>query len=296
MLHLGRVYRSAVADLAQARRRFPHDPVVAELEQLVRRGRGVVYRRRAGSTLWGFISTGYWQLVTERPALLAASIGLLVVPSIITGVLDFIDPDRVIDLLPPGFLWLTEPQASTDQGLDAVGLTAFSTFLLVNNIRVTFFAFAAGITFGFATILLAGYNGVILGGVVGIAVRNGNTALLVEATVAHGIIELSAIVIGTLAGLRIGFAFARPGLESRRIVVVGEARAGALLVMGTAPLLVLAAVVEAFVSRTGTPAGLVAVIGLALGALYWGLVSWRGGQNRTNDLVLKYDRTQAAAN
>src|ERR671930_1829626 len=45
-LRLGALYRSAAADLATARRRFPHDPAVARLEALVGRARHLVYDAR----------------------------------------------------------------------------------------------------------------------------------------------------------------------------------------------------------------------------------------------------------
>ena len=40
---LGALYRAAAADLAFARRAFPHDPVTRRLERLVIDGRQVVY-------------------------------------------------------------------------------------------------------------------------------------------------------------------------------------------------------------------------------------------------------------
>ena len=51
LLKLGSLYRSASADLALARRRFPHDPIVGRLEELVGKSRYLVYeggnRRRS---------------------------------------------------------------------------------------------------------------------------------------------------------------------------------------------------------------------------------------------------------
>ena len=40
---LGSLYRQATADLATARRRFPHDPVSERLDDLVRQSRPLVY-------------------------------------------------------------------------------------------------------------------------------------------------------------------------------------------------------------------------------------------------------------
>ena len=45
------------------------------------------------------------------------------------------DPVAATSLVPDGFLWVTEAQ-STNQGLGVVGLAGFSTFVMINNIRV----------------------------------------------------------------------------------------------------------------------------------------------------------------
>jgi hypothetical protein len=57
---------------------------------------------------------------------------------------------------------------------------------------------------------------------------------------------------------------------------VAEARTGAEVVLGTMPWLVLAGLVEGFVTprRIGVPAAL--AVGIGLAAVYWGLVLWRG--------------------
>ena len=65
---LGRLYRAAAADLAFARRAFPHDPVTRRLERLVVEGRQAVYSDHgARRSLWWFLSTGYWRRVVEKP-------------------------------------------------------------------------------------------------------------------------------------------------------------------------------------------------------------------------------------
>ena len=63
----GECYRATAADLALARRRFPGDPVVARLEQLVQRSRQGVYNSPSSRTgVWEFFANGYWRRVRER--------------------------------------------------------------------------------------------------------------------------------------------------------------------------------------------------------------------------------------
>ena len=79
---LGTRYRSVVADLALARRRFPADPVVRQLELLAQRGRQAVYHTPPKSTtLREFASHGYWRRIRERPGLLLVAIVCLSAPN-----------------------------------------------------------------------------------------------------------------------------------------------------------------------------------------------------------------------
>ncbi len=57
------------------------------------------------------------------------------------------------------------------------------------------------------------------------------------------------------------------------------------MILGTAPWLVVAGIIEGFVSRGGLAAGPVVAVGLAVGCLYWGLVIWRGGPARGDELA-----------
>src|SRR2546423_13176465 len=68
VLRLGALYRAAAADLATARRRFPHDPAIARLEALVGRARHLVYDARSRRvSLLKFVTRDYWRLVAQRP-------------------------------------------------------------------------------------------------------------------------------------------------------------------------------------------------------------------------------------
>ena len=270
---LGGLYRKTAADLAQARLRFPSDPVVGRLEQLVGRARPLVYRRVSTTervSAKAFFLREYWQILTERPRLLLFAALLLLVPAAGGYFIAATDTATAQSMVPAAFLWVTEAQEfGTDIGADSGELTAFSTAVLVNNIRVTVLAFALGVTYGLGTAAVTAYNGLILGAVAGLGVGAGNSALLVEAIAAHGILELSCIVVAAYAGLRMASGLVAPGLRPRRVALREEATSAVKIVVGTAPWLILAGFIEGFVSRTGTTAGPAVVIGVIVGGGYW---------------------------
>jgi uncharacterized membrane protein SpoIIM required for sporulation len=268
---LGRLYRAAAADLAQARRSFPGDPVVRRLESLVVRARPVLYSaepRRA--PLREFLVHGYWRRVRERPLFLGTAWALMIVPAVLAFLWALSDPGGASGLLPQAF------RHAGDSGGHSLGgggdQAAFSSGIFTNNIRVAFLAFAGGALAGIGTAVVDVYNGVLLGAVAGIAWGAGRGSRVVELVAPHGFLELSCIAVAAAAGLRIGWAVIDPGPRARGAALAVEARAGAEVVLGTVPWLVLAGIVEGFVTprRIGVASAL--ALGAGLAAVYWALV------------------------
>lgn len=267
---LGGLYRAAAADLATVRRRWPAEPEVARLEGLVGRARLAVYARSARrGSVRSFLATGYWRRVRERPGPLLASTVLLLGPIVVAGVWGATNP-ALASLM-------TGMATSTDLGLTGDASAVMSAEILTNNIQVTFLAFAGGITAGVVTALMLLFNGALVGVLGGVAVAAGYGQVFAELVVPHAVLELSCIVVAGAAGLRVGLALIDPGRRRRGEALVTEARTAAELALGTAPWLVLAGLVEGFVTPAGGGLVLALVVGFGLGALYWALVLWRGG-------------------
>ncbi len=274
---LGSHYRSAAADLSLGRRHFPGDPAVARLEQLVLQARALVYGTRRSSPLRGFLTRRYWELVRGMGPQLAVAASLLLLPATAAAVWGLVDPAAAAGLVPADFAGVLDPgPEGTDQAMTVAEQAAFSGLLFTNNIQVTFLAFAGGILAGVGTVLLVVYNGLILGAVAGVVTEGGDGAFFVELVAAHGVLELSAIVVTAAAGLHMGWAIVEPGTATRRGALVAAARRAVLVVIGTMPWLVVAGLIEAFVSRRGAAALPMAVVGVVVGAGYW-LAVWRRG-------------------
>ena len=176
-------------------------------------------------------------------------------------------------LVPTELRSATEPRPDgSDLGLSADEQAAFSSAVFTNNIRVSFLAFAGGIAAGLITALVLIFNGVLLGTVAGLAVGAGNGESFFELVTAHGVLELSCIVVTAAAGLRLGWALVEPGYASRVASVVAEARRAVAIVLGTVPWLVVAGLVEGFITPRGFGLTAVVTVGFALAIVYWLLV------------------------
>jgi uncharacterized membrane protein SpoIIM required for sporulation len=278
VLRLGACYRAVAADLAFVRRRFPSDPIVGQLERLTQRGRHAVYNTtRSRNTLRGFLTRGYWQRVRERPALLVVAVACLALPTLLAGYWAWRDPGAAGGLAPTAYQSVTQPRPDgQDLGVSVDDQSDLAARIFTNNIQVTFLAFAGGILIGLGTLYVLIQNGVLLGAVAGLAIGAGNGRPFFELVLAHGVLELSCIAVAGAAGLRVASAIVDPGTRTRTDALRTETRAAVEIVLGTAVWLVVAGLVEGFLTPAGEGLTVVLIVGLGLGALYWGLVLWRG--------------------
>jgi uncharacterized membrane protein SpoIIM required for sporulation len=280
-LAMGRRYRAAAADLAVARRRFPGNPVVDRLERLVLAGRQAIYsaRTRDRGSVRRFLFHGYWRLVIGRPGILAVAALALIGPCILATVWGVHDPAAAVGLVPGRFKAAAQPHVH-HLALGAASQAVLASSIFTNNIEVTFLAFAGGLTLGIGTIAVLAYNGVLLGALAGITIQAGSFPVFLRYVVPHGLLELSCIVVAGAAGLVLSWAVIDPGTLPRGASLRAAARPAVLLLLGTAPWLVLAGLTEGFITPDGLPLPAALAIGLALAGSYWGLVLLRGPTRR----------------
>lgn len=130
----------------------------------------------------------------------------------------------------------------------------FSTELMTHNTKVAIFTLALGMTWGFGTIVMLFYNGVVLGAVAVDYIRAGETPFLLGWLMPHGVIEIPAILIAGQAGLLLALALIGRG---NRLSLRARLRAVSpdlvTLIFGVACLLVWAGFVEAFLSQYHAP-------------------------------------------
>jgi uncharacterized membrane protein SpoIIM required for sporulation len=249
---LSRLYRAATADLALAQRDFPQHRVTRYLNQLVARGHALVYRGEplAWKRLRRFVTVGFPRTFRQTgPFILAAAL-LFIVPALLAGLITNWNPEAARWLLPPQVQELIplieEQELWTEIAVEERPYA--SSFIMRNNIQVTFLAFSGGMLAGLLTAYIMILNGLLLGGLTGLTAHYDVGFELWTFVIGHGVVELSVIFIAGGAGLAVGWAILQPGLLRRRDALAIAARRAVRLIIGCAPLLVLAGAIEGFIS------------------------------------------------
>jgi len=287
VLTMTSLYRRAAADLARAQRDWPGEPVERYLNGLVARGHGVVYRR--GGQVWRRIRIFYAETLPRTyriswPYLLAAG-ALLFVPAIVAYFVIIANPDAAYGIASPQLidrvhhhqLWTDIPP---EVRVEVAG------FIMINNIYVSMLAFAFGVVFGLPVIYVLISNGISLGGLFGLTQAFGVSGGLFDFVIAHGILELSIVIAQGAGGLMMGWALISPGNRKRTDALVIATRRAFTLLLGLAPLLVIAGTIEGNISPSNAPFAAKLMIGLATGLLLYTYLLFAGRQphRRTSDL------------
>jgi uncharacterized membrane protein SpoIIM required for sporulation len=278
---LGRAYRQVVSDLAIARRDFPDDQLTLWLNTLAARAHLRLYSapppawRRLGQFFWTDFARRFraaWRDV-------ALSAALLFGPAIAGYLGALLDP-TLREALVPAQLQVVMKQGRTWTDMAPALRPAMATFIFVNNLQVSFLAFAGGVLCGLGTVYVLVTNGLLLGAVLGAAQWYGVAPLLWDFISPHGYLELTSIVIAGAAGLMLGGALLRPGLMRRRDALTEAARRAAELVLGAGPVFVIAGLIEGFVSPSDLPPAAKLSFGPAAGAVLYALLLTLGRGRR----------------
>ncbi|NIP81583.1 MAG: hypothetical protein GWM90_21155 [Gemmatimonadetes bacterium] len=269
----GMLYRLAAADLARARTYGAAGPLLFTLERWVGAGHNLLYRSggRTWRALVDWLRSGFPRLVRARAGFVLLAAGFLFLPAVGTYVAVTADPALARELLPGGMI--ARAETASDRAREGgryvevpeVFMPVMSSGIIANNVQVTFAAFAGGILAGIGTALLLAFNGVHLGAVVALFHVEGAAGLLWEFVAPHGAIELVAITIAGAAGLILGSGLVVPGRLSRSAALADRARESVSLLAGTTVLLVLAGLVEGFVSPAPIPRATKLVVAAVLG-------------------------------
>lgn len=140
---------------------------------------------------------------------------------------------------------LQNPEVDPTQGQSA--------FYATNNARVALYLFAGGISAGLITLYGLIHNGLIVGTSLVLMDNIDGYQTLLNFMVAHAFTELLALFIAAGGGFVIAHAILRPGPKSRRHALAAAAKSAIQLALGAAGMMVIAAVIEAWVSPATSP-------------------------------------------
>lgn len=199
----------------------------------------------------------FWK--TDLPLVMYVSrrsmlISLIVfVSCFILGVITSIhDPDFCKSILSSHYIDMTnENIAKGDPMAVYKSQSELETFLpiFVNNIKVDFITFFSGIFMAIGSLFIMVVNGVMVGVFQYFFIEKGLFWESFLAIWTHGTLEISAIILSGGAGLTLGKGLLFPGTHSRFHALKASGMNGLKIIMGVAPVTLLAAFIEGFLTR-----------------------------------------------
>lgn len=251
---LAEAYIDLTADLAFAQTHYPHSRITIYLNNLSSSLHNELYRNKREK--WSRVLTFWTQEVPdvmwkERRLLLISFLIFMV--SVLIGVLSTLgDASFPRLILGDGYMDMILENIAKGKPMGVYGSEEESVMFLgitLNNIMVSFNIFVSGVLTSFMPGYQLFQNGIMVGCFDTFFYQHGLLGESLLATMLHGTLELSAIVVAGAAGLAMGNGWLFPGTYSRIVSFQRGAKRGMKIVVGTVPLFILAGFIESFITR-----------------------------------------------
>ncbi|AKG24337.1 stage II sporulation protein M [Calothrix sp. 336/3] len=248
---LASLYRSVTADLARSRTQEISNTLSQNLQSLTTRAYGQIYqgsRRQEWQAVKHFYLWGLPRVIRQTFLYTALSTALFLLGAVIAWWYAWQDPTFMSLIVPEHLISKVRDDHELWMG-SIVGVEPLaSSNIMTNNISVSLTAVAGGITAGLSTVFLLIFNGLLIGAI-GTLVAQNNLAYPFWAFVfPHGSLELPAIFFAGGGGFLIAKGLVFPGKYRRVDALKLYASQAMQLVCGIIPMLVIAGIIEGFIS------------------------------------------------
>jgi uncharacterized membrane protein SpoIIM required for sporulation len=259
------LYQETATHLSTVRSTNPDPALTARLSLLVHRARLRITGTR--TPLWKHARTFLWEdlpaaLYEARWAVALATV-IFLVSAVVTGIYFGTDPVARNLVLPE-----SAQRSLTQRDFVAYYFegeaSGFAAQVWTNNAWITVQAVVFGVT-GIWPLIMLLQNGVNVGLSGGVMAAHDGLDTFFVFLLPHGLLEITAVLVGAGAGLRTFWAWVRPGSLPRLWALSRAARALVTVAIGLVPVLLISGFLEAFV----TPSSLPPAVRIGLGALAW---------------------------
>jgi uncharacterized membrane protein SpoIIM required for sporulation len=283
------LYRQVSIDLSRARSDKAHPQVLRLLNQLVGRAHAQVYRTPSMSlrSSFGFLLTGFPKLVRKHALPILLTMAVFYGTAIASALAVMHNPLLAYALFDEDMVEYENLRLEKQQGeykgnftFEVEKSSVVGAQIIVNNIRVSMIAFATGALLGLPCLVILIFNGRMLGTLEGMMINAGYFVDFNALVLTHGVLELTAICISGAAGLLLAWALIAPGLLPRRQALKAVAMDAVGLLLGCIAMLVVAGIIEAYVTPHFSQAVRFTVAGTS-GVLLLSYVLLAGRQSTT---------------
>lgn len=268
------LYRRTSQQLARLQTHSPDPELIAGLSAILSRARGRVVGTRTDT--WqeiGRFFTRRFPAAVYRawPWWVAVAVAFLALSTGLASWLNLDDSARDTLGIVGSTDALTKPGGRFETYYTEHPQGAFAAQVWTNNAWVSAVALFAGVLLLPAAYVLF-MNALNLGITGGLMAEAGRLDAFFGFILPHGTLELTAVFVAGGAGLKLGWTLVDPGRLSRLEAVARQGRATATIALGLVAVLLVAGLLEGFVTPSPLPAPVRIAIGFAAEALFLGYV------------------------
>jgi len=246
-------FREITQDLNIAKANSYDPAVIERLNILVNEGSQILYSRRSWPVKKAalFILETFPQKIRLNWRGILSSALLFYGITLFFGFLCFHFPDIPAELIPLRELSSVESMYNPESKSyltprDITNDADMFGYYIYNNISIAFRTFAGGIFAGIGSLFFLCVNAGFLGIVAGHLINSGFSVTFFPFIIAHGAFELNAVIFSAYAGLLLGYRFFITNGLSRGAAVKKAGQDAFPIIAGSALMLIIAAVIEAF--------------------------------------------------
>jgi len=262
---LALLYRQVASDLSTLRQDRTSAALAAQVNHLLARAHHIIYSSRKST--WRnfllYLRDGYPLVFRQQIRYVFAAQVIMLVGTLVAAAFTLADARFAAPILGPGVLASVERHEMWTNSIVSASPQT-SSFIMTNNLTVSFISFAGGLLFGAGSVFEMFYNGLMLGAVAVVCQKAGMAVPLWSFVAPHGSLELPAIVIAGAAGLRLGHGMLFPGIYKWKDSVARAGAESVRLVSGVIPMLIVAGNLEGFFSPSSAPVALKFSVGAGL--------------------------------
>jgi uncharacterized membrane protein SpoIIM required for sporulation len=246
-------FRQLTGDLNTARSNGFDPQLIERLNRLTLEGNQLLYDSRTFSLkpLFRFVFRTFPRAVRSRWRSFGACFLIFFGLAVFTALVCIRFPGFVYELMSPwtasnleamydpdNAYFLKPRKISTDA--DMFG------YYIYNNVSIAFMTFAGGLFAGVGSLFFLAFNGIFLGAATGHIISQGFYRTFFSFVIGHSAFELTAILFSAQAGLHLGYSLFITRGRSRGAALREAGKTALPLISGSALMLVIAAIIEAF--------------------------------------------------
>ncbi|MDX5326854.1 MAG: stage II sporulation protein M [Bacteroidota bacterium] len=251
---LGDLFLQVTDDLSYSQTHYPRRSVRLYLNSVARLIFGKVFRTRRFQfhkfkTFW---TDDLPHILFEERRTIYLSFGIFLLALLVGVFSSFHEPDFARQILGPDYVKMTEDNILRGDPLGVYkDSDPFEMFLMIgyNNLQVSIFTFVLGMLFGLGTLGILLRNGVMVGVFQYFFIEKGLFWPSFLTIWQHGTIEISCIILAGAGGFTLSRGLIFPGNFPRGFALRRSFTRGMKIMLGIAPLIVLAAFIESFFTR-----------------------------------------------